>query len=245
MLVTRILRQAADKQTCSFVLLMNFSNKLKLCVPKPARTQSPKTLVGILKKKMEQKLKQEILHLYKKLKEEDNTKENRLDKWRNLEPESAEFISIIIRTQQSKSVLELGTSNGFSTLWLSDALNKTNGKLVSIEIEKKRTELARNHLINFKLIDNVELLTTDAKDFLFTAKPIYDLIFLDAERKYYVDYWNYLEKLLDKKGSLLIVDNVISHQNDVADFISIIENNKDFIVSTINVGAGILLVTKQ
>ncbi len=194
---------------------------------------------------MEQKLKQEIILLYQQLHEEDNTKENRLEKWRNLEPESAEFISILIRTQQSRNVLELGTSNGFSTLWIADALKKSNGKLVSIEIEKSRTELAEKHLINFHLIDNVELITADAKDFLFQAEPIYDVIFLDAERKYYVEYWSYLKNLLNKKGSLLIVDNVISHKNEVAEFISIIESTDDFIISTINIGAGILLVTKQ
>ncbi|PWK16778.1 putative O-methyltransferase YrrM [Arcicella aurantiaca] len=194
---------------------------------------------------MEQQIKQEILQLYKQLKEEDNQKENRLEKWRNLEPESAEFISIIIRTQQSKNVLELGTSNGFSTLWFADALNNSKGKLTSIEIEEHRTELARNYLTNFKLIDNVELLTMDAKDFLVQATPIYDIIFLDAERKHYVEYWIYLKKLLNKKGSLLIVDNVISHQNDVKEFVALIGNDKDYIVSTANIGAGILLVTKQ
>lgn len=194
---------------------------------------------------MEQQIKQEILQLYKQLKEEDNTKDNRLERWRNLEPESAEFISIIIRTQQSKNLLELGTSNGFSTLWFADAMNNSKGKLTSIEIEEHRTELARNYLTNFKLIDNVELITIDAKDFLTKAEPIYDIIFLDAERKHYVEYWTYLKDLLYKKGSLLIVDNVISHHNDVKAFVTLIENDKDYIISTVNIGAGILLVTKQ
>ena len=58
---------------------------------------------------MEQKLKLEILQLYNQFKEEDGKKVDRIEKWRNLEPESAEFISILIRTQQSKNVLELGT----------------------------------------------------------------------------------------------------------------------------------------
>lgn len=194
---------------------------------------------------MEQRLKQEILLLYNQLKEEDNKNENRLERWRNLEPESAEFISIIIRTQQSKNILELGTSNGFSTLWFADAIKSSDGKLISIEIEKNRTELARGYLADFKLIDNVELITTDAKDFLVTAEPIYDIVFLDAERKYYVEYWTYLKMLLSKKGSLLVVDNVISHKNDVAEFISLIDNDIDFMTSTINIGAGLLLVTRQ
>ncbi|MBW1654584.1 O-methyltransferase [Flavobacterium quisquiliarum] len=194
---------------------------------------------------MEQKLKLEILQLYNQFKEEDGKKVDRIEKWRNLEPESAEFISILIRTQQSKNVLELGTSNGFSTLWFSDALKRTNGKLVTIEIEAKRTELARKYLTSFKLIENVELITTDVKDFLIEADPVFEIIFLDAERKYYIEYWINLKKLLDKKGSLLIVDNVLSHKDDVSEFISLIENDENFIISTVNIGAGLLLVTKQ
>lgn len=194
---------------------------------------------------MEHTLKNAILQLYKILKQEDNKKENRLERWRNLEPESAEFISLIIKTQQSKNILEIGTSNGFSTLWFADALKGLNGKLVSIEIDESRTEKARKYLTSFNLIENVTLISTDAKDFLVISQPEYDLIFLDAERNYYVGYWGYLQNLLTKKGSLLIVDNVISHQAEVSEFINLIENSQDFIISTINIGAGLLFVTKQ
>lgn len=194
---------------------------------------------------MEQKLRQRIIQLYQQFKEEDAHKENRLEKWRNLEPESAELISIIIKAQQSKNVLELGTSNGFSTLWFADALKNSNGKLISIEIEESRTEQAKGHLADFQLSENVALITADIGQFLTDAQPIYDLIFLDAERKNYVAYWPYLKTLLANKGSLLIVDNVISHHRDVEEFISIIQSNGDFTTSKVAVGAGILLVTKQ
>lgn len=194
---------------------------------------------------MEQKLRQRIIQLYQQFKEEDAQKENRLEKWRNLEPESAELISIMIKVQQSKNVLELGTSNGFSTLWFADALQHSKGKLVSIEIEESRTQQAKGHLADFQLAENVALITADIGQFLTEAQPIYDLIFLDAERKNYVAYWPYLQNLLAKKGSLLIVDNVISHHNDVEAFLSIIQSNGNFTTSIVNVGAGILLVTKD
>ncbi|WP_343534577.1 class I SAM-dependent methyltransferase [Pedobacter sp.] len=194
---------------------------------------------------MEQKLKQRILQLYQQFKDEDAHKENRLEKWRNLEPESAELISIMIKAQQSKNVLELGTSNGFSTLWFADALKSSQGKLVSIEIEESRTQQAKAHLANFQLTENVELITADAGEFLTEAQPIYDLIFLDAERKNYVVYWPYLKNLLAKKGALLVVDNIISHHQEVEEFLSMIQSYSDFTTSVVNVGAGILLVTKQ
>jgi len=194
---------------------------------------------------METKLKQRIIQLYKQFKNEDALKENRLEKWRNLEPESAELISIMIKAQQSKNVLELGTSNGFSTLWFADALKSSNGKLVSIEMEESRTQQAKGHLVDFQLAENVELITADAGQFLTQAQPIYDIIFLDAERKNYIAYWTDLKYLLSKKGSLLIVDNIISHHHEVEAFLSMIKSDSDFTSSIVNVGAGILLVTKQ
>lgn len=194
---------------------------------------------------MDIRLRAKILGLYQKYKEEDQSKENRLDRWRNLEPESAEFISIIIRGQRSKNVLEIGTSNGFSTMWFADAIRSTRGKLVSIEIEKSRTILAQSSLTELGLIENVELLTIDAEDYLAQAGPDFDIVFLDAERKYYTTYWPDLKRLLDKEGALLLVDNVISHQNQCKDFINLVLTDSDFIHSIINVGAGILMVTKN
>lgn len=188
-------------------------------------------------------LRNSLENLYKTYKEEDKIKENRLERWRNLEPESALFISIIIRGQQSKHVLELGTSNGFSTIWFADALRTTNGFLTSVEIEEARTLLAQENLNQYQLIEQVELITIDAQVFLTNAKPIYDLIFLDAERKFYIDYWPNLKKLLQKSGTLLIVDNVISHKEEVENFIQIIHTDPDFMSTIINVGAGILLVS--
>ncbi|WP_419870057.1 O-methyltransferase [Chryseobacterium sp. CT-SW4] len=194
---------------------------------------------------MNNELKTKILKLYEGFKEEDHLKENRLERWRNLEPESAELISILIRSQQSKNVLEIGTSNGFSTLWLSDAVQSTGGKLISVEIEESRTLLAKNNLTEFGLIHNVELITADAKDYLKNVLPIFDSIFLDAERKYYSEYWPELKRLLSKDGSLLMVDNFISHREQVEDFYGLITEDLTFTSTVINVGKGILLVTKN
>lgn len=194
---------------------------------------------------MKKELKEQILELYQQLKKEDSTKENRLERWRNLEPESAELIAVIIRSQQSKKVLELGTSNGFSTLWFADALQSIGGQLTSIEIEAERTKKAKEHLEQFDLLEAVELLTMDAQLYLEQANAVFDLIFLDAERSYYTNYWPHLDRLLQKPGSLLIVDNVVSHQEQVKNFIALIRNNPTYTLTIDPIGAGLLFVTKE
>lgn len=189
-------------------------------------------------------IRSEIEDLYKKYKSEDSVKQDRLERWRNLEPESALLISIIIRSQQTKHLLEIGTSNGYSTLWFADALQTSGGRLTSVEIDPKRTQLARENLNRFGLSGNTELITADAKEFLKQAEANYETIFLDAERQYYIEYWNDLKRLLiHKKGAVLIVDNVISHQTEVDSFIEIIQNDDQMICTVVNAGAGLLLVT--
>jgi predicted O-methyltransferase YrrM len=117
--------------------------------------------------------------------------------------------------------------------------------LTTVEIERYRTELAKKNLADFKLTDFVELITADAKDYLEKSHPIFDLVFLDSERKYYTEYWLDLRKLLNKKGSLLVVDNILSHKKEVSEFIALIENDLSLTISILDIGAGLLFVTKE
>ncbi|EHO07795.1 class I SAM-dependent methyltransferase [Myroides odoratimimus] len=190
-------------------------------------------------------LKKAFLALYDTFKKEDAQKTDRLDKWRNIEPESAEFLSLLVKTKQAKRILELGTSNGFSTIWLAEAVSHHQGEIISIDIERERTNKAFENLKQFNLQSYVELLTYDAGQYLADTSLDFDLILLDAERSYYTGYWKDLERLLDQtESSLLVVDNVISHEAEVEEFINRIDENK-FKKVILPIGAGLLLVSKQ
>ena len=194
---------------------------------------------------MNQQFRSQLYELYQELHAYDAKQSDRLNRWRNLEPESALFLSILVRSKQAKQVLEIGTSNGFSTLWLADAVKATHGFLTSLEIDASRTTLAQNHLRQFGLDDRVNCLTVDAKDFLDERHQLYDIIFLDAERNAYVSYWSALKWLIcQQAGTLLIVDNVISHKEDMSAFLAIVEADDSVVATVIAVGAGLLIVTK-
>ncbi|MCC9044364.1 class I SAM-dependent methyltransferase [Myroides sp. M-43] len=194
---------------------------------------------------MNPQLKKAFLDLYDTFKKEDALKTDRLDKWRNIEPESAEFLSLIIKTKNAKRVLELGTSNGFSTLWLAEAISHLEGEVISIDIERERTNKAFDNLKQFDLQSYVELLTYDAGQYLADTNLDFDLILLDAERSYYTQYWKDLERLLlQTEHSLLVVDNVISHETEVEEFIALINDSK-FKKVILPIGAGLLLVSKE
>src|SRR3954468_7021134 len=100
--------------------------------------------------------------LYAAGREHDDTQPDRLARWRNVEPETAELLGVLIRTKRARRVLEIGTSNGYSTIWLADAAAATGGTVLTVEIEPSRTALARENLARAGLEDRVELRTEDA-----------------------------------------------------------------------------------
>ena len=139
-------------------------------------------------------------------------------------------------------MLEIGTSNGYSTLWLADAAESIGGTVTSLEIEPARTALAAQHLAHVGLAAVVDLRIEDAARALASFDDAsWDLIFLDAERPAYVGYWPHLVRVLARPG-LLAVDNVISHADEVAEFRARVEADERVMSSLVPIGAGVLLV---
>ncbi|HEY3868153.1 MAG TPA: O-methyltransferase [Actinocrinis sp.] len=175
----------------------------------------------------------------------DADKPDRLDRLRNLEPDTAALLAVIVRATGGRNVLELGTSNGYSTLWLADAVRANGGRLTSVEIEADRSTQAANNLDRAGLRPVVELRIEDAADVL-KASPDeeWDVIFLDAERPAYPSYWPDLVRTL-KPGGLLAVDNVISHADQVAEFRALVSADPKMTEALSPTGAGLLLVVRD
>lgn len=173
----------------------------------------------------------------------DASQSERLSRYRNIEPESARFLAMLIRIQQSKRILEIGTSTGYSTLWLADAAQVTQAKLITLEIDLDRTAKAQHYAKALKLDHLIDFKVIDAGLFLQACRQKFDFILLDAERDVYVDYWMDLQHLLEPKGGVLIIDNVISHAHEVQAVINTIENDTRFVTTTLAIGAGLFMVT--
>lgn len=186
-----------------------------------------------------------IENLYQDYQYHDKAQHDRIKRWRSINPEAAALLSFMVLSKQAKHILEIGTSGGYSTLWLADAAEQTKGHITSLDIDAHRQNVALQHLKNTHLDDTVTLICQDALQFLQENTQSYDVILLDAERKYYVSYWETLSRCLHKSGSVLIVDNVISHANEVQDFIQLVADDMRFRHSILSVGAGLLLVVRQ
>src|SRR5271154_5591490 len=154
--------------------------------------------------------------------EHDAGKADRHERLRNVEPDTARVLAVLVRATAARRVLEIGTSNGYSTLWLADAVRSVGGHVVSVDIDAARSALAAQNLERAGLRELVELRVEDAAVSLReTPDEGWDMIFLDAERPAYAGYWPQLAPVL-RPGGLLAVDNVLSHADEVSDFRALI-----------------------
>jgi predicted O-methyltransferase YrrM len=182
--------------------------------------------------------------LYASGRDHDAAQADRLARWRNVEPETAQLLAVLVRGMGARRVLEIGTSNGYSTIWLADAVEAVGGTVVSLEVRAERTALAAEHLARAELSGVVDLRTVDAAEALAAfAAESFDLVFLDAERPAYAGYWPHLVRVLARPG-LLVVDNVISHADEVADLRALVQADERVTSALVPIGAGTLLVAR-
>jgi predicted O-methyltransferase YrrM len=126
-------------------------------------------------------------------------------------PNQGKLLSILAQTMGARSILEIGTLGGYSTIWLARAL-PPGGKLITLEAEPKHADIARANIARAGLADVVEIRLGKALDTLpkIAAEGLgpFDLVFIDADKPSNADYFAWALKLT-RRGSLIITDNVV------------------------------------
>ena len=191
------------------------------------------------------RLKAVLEELHRHGVEHDAGKADRLERLRNVEPDTAQLLGVLVRAAGARRVLEIGTSNGYSTVWLADAVRSVGGHLVSVDVDAARSALAERNLERAGLRELVELRVEDAAVSLRSSSDgAWDMIFLDAERPAYAGYWPELMRVL-RPGGLLAVDNVLSHADEVGDLRSLVHADERVSEATVPTGAGLLLIVRD
>jgi predicted O-methyltransferase YrrM len=168
----------------------------------------------------------------------------RQNKMLNITPETGEFIAILVQAKKARRVLEIGTSNGYSTLWLADAVKAISGNVVTVEANEAKAELARRNLERSGLSQWVRQEVTEAGEFLGQEPPSnYDLLFLDADRERYLAWWPSIQNVL-APGGLLVVDNAVSHATQMEPFIAEVRNAPRWRSAVAPIGNGELVALK-
>jgi predicted O-methyltransferase YrrM len=175
----------------------------------------------------------------------DETITDRSRRMLNVTRDTGEFLSVLVRATNAQRILEIGTSNGYSTLWLADAARANDGRVTTVELSDYKIALAAQNFARTDLTLVITQIHDDAGRVLADASDAaFDLIFLDSERHQYPSWWPDLKRVLSR-GGLLVVDNAISHSGEMGPFVSLVESAPDFITCLAPVGKGEFLATRS
>ncbi len=127
----------------------------------------------------------------------------------NVAPNQGKLLQLLARSIGARSILEIGTLGGYSTIWLARALPR-DGRLITLEAEPKHADVARANIARAGLDGVVDLRVGRAVDALPTlvAEGPFDLVFIDADKPSTADYFAWAVELA-RVGGVIVVDNVI------------------------------------
>ena len=170
-------------------------------------------------------------------KDNDARETERPKRMLNITPETGRLLWIMIRAARASRILEVGTSNAYSTIWLADAARETGGRVTTLELDANKVTLARENLERARLGDRVEIIQGRAEDSLRTLHGPFDFVFLDADR---ANYLTYVDLVLPKltAGGLLVADNVVSHAHELEDYLARVKSHPALYSVTVPIGNG-------
>ncbi len=143
----------------------------------------------------------------------------------NVPPEDGRLLRLFVAAADAKHVVEIGTSNGYSGIWICLALRGTGGELTTYEIDAGRAGLARENFKRAGVDQMVTLVEGNAHEEITKLKEPIDVIFLDADKEGYIDYLNKLLPLL-RPGGLVLAHNINPGQADPR-YVEAITTNPD------------------
>jgi len=154
---------------------------------------------------------------------------------------TGQFLFFMVNLIQPKNILELGTSVGYSALWMGIAAQNYGGNIHTVEYFDEKIEIADSFIKKAELEKTIVVYKNKIIDFLDTTDGEYDFVFMDADKGNYLKYYD----LLKQKGSqncLILVDNAGNFKHRMKDFIDEVQKDDSASVSFLNMDNGILLI---
>jgi predicted O-methyltransferase YrrM len=155
--------------------------------------------------------------------------------------ETAVFLNTLIKSSKAKTILEIGTSYGYSTVWLAEAAKANNGKLITLEIDNAKSDYAKQKINEAGLNDFVEFKVGDAVQLIKESDEIFDFVLVDLWKELYLPCLNEFYFKLSK-GAWVVADNIISppqHHNEIDLYRSRIKELDVFDTILLPIGSGI------
>ncbi len=168
----------------------------------------------------------------------DAQEQDRRNKMLNLEPQTAQLLSILVQSGRRQHLLEIGTSNGYSTIWLAWATQRFGGHVTSIDRDIHKQQLADENLRRAGLRQHVDLLCGDATEIVTNLSGPFDCVFFDADRLSAPTQLKLLSSKLTP-DALVLADNVLSHPQEIAEYLTTLETLQLFDSLVVPIGKGL------
>ena len=149
-------------------------------------------------------------------------------------------LRLLTEARDAKNVVEIGTSTGYSGLWVCLALLRTNGRLTTFEIDHRRASMAQEHFKEAGVEKIVTIIEGDAHELVAKVKGPIDVAFIDADKSGYVDYLNKLLPLV-QPGGLILAHNV----DMVPDYVKAVTTSADLETIFYMEGGGLAVTLKK
>ena len=162
----------------------------------------------------------------------------RHDGYYNISADTGEFFYILVLISKAKNILEVGTSNGYSTIWLGEAVKQNNGKITTIEIAEHKIKMASENFKRAKLDKTIKIIHGDALKEIPKLKGKFDLLFLDALKEDYISYFK-LAYLNLTKNAVIVADNAIMFEKYMKDYLHYVRNHKNLRSVLVPIGSGV------
>jgi len=141
-------------------------------------------------------------------------------------PEDGEVLRLLTEAVDAKNVVEIGTSNGYASIWFCLALRSRRGKLTTFEIDTHRAALARENFKKAGVDKLVTIIVGNAHEKVKTLKGPIDIVFIDADKDGYLDYLNKLLPLV-KPGGLIIAHDTTDVVSQMQDYLDAVMTNPE------------------
>lgn len=156
----------------------------------------------------------------------------------NLPREAAHFLHILAKAAGIKNALEVGTSNGYSGIWLAWALKETGGHLTTIEASPEKVAMAQKNFAQTGLADIITIVLGAAERILPKLPGPFDFVLFDADKS---PQMGYLKTIFPKlaPGAILVSDNINTHPYELGEYLSHVRNHPDLDSITVPLGNGL------
>lgn len=165
----------------------------------------------------------------------------------NIPREVGQLLYFLTRAKGARKILEIGTSNGYSGIWLAEAARVNGGVLVTVESHAARFEMAKLNFANAGLTENIKQIMGHAPEIFASAPEIieggFEMVFLDATKAKHIEYLEVLFPLL-ASGALLVADNVLSHAEKMQGFVEMVNQSPDMTGEVLKIGDGLIIARK-